>query len=301
MPSGSKILGDDAFNVLRHAGHRNPWHLAAARRAPRRHLRLRRLRPAAVRLRRPNTTAAPAGPASTSRSTTPSARSTDTSLGYDAHRSPLPPLRRPSWPRLRRRPAAHRPALLHEWRGAQVRAQGRLTACMVQSAADPACATRIAQAISGAMKLTIIQTGDVPAPLRDRVRPLSPDVPAHVRRGRGRSTTTPCRIDRWRAACPIRQRSTASSSPARRPASTTPLRLDGAAARLHPRGLCRQDPDARHLLRPPDHGRRAGRRRAQVRKGLGPRPPRLRRDSPARLSSAANCPSSPSPARIRTR
>ena len=35
-------------------------------------------------------------------------------LIYDAHRSALPPLWRPSWTRLRRWPAAHRVALLHE-------------------------------------------------------------------------------------------------------------------------------------------------------------------------------------------
>ena len=43
----------------------------------------------------------------------------DTYAGDDAHRSPLPPLRRTHGPRLRRRPAADRSALLHRrvWAG----------------------------------------------------------------------------------------------------------------------------------------------------------------------------------------
>jgi hypothetical protein len=41
------------------------------------------------------------------------------------HRSPLPPLRRPSRPRLRRRPAADRQALLHERRGDELRSSRR--------------------------------------------------------------------------------------------------------------------------------------------------------------------------------
>ena len=42
---------------------------------------------------------------------------------HDAHRGALPPLRRPSRPCVRRRPEADRPALLHERRGAEVRAR----------------------------------------------------------------------------------------------------------------------------------------------------------------------------------
>ena len=133
------------------------------------------------------------------------------------------------------------------------------------------------------------------------VRRLSADVPADVRRGRNcASTTRPPRCSTARRF-PIRPGSRASSSPARPPASTTTTCLDGAAARLHPRRLCRQDPDARRLLRPPDHGRCAGRRRAQVREGLGPRPPRLRGDDAARPSSPPTRRRWPSPARTRTR
>src|SRR3954464_5514978 len=42
-------------------------------------------------------------------------------LLHDPHRGALRPLRRTSWPRVRRRPAAYRPALLHQRRGAQFR------------------------------------------------------------------------------------------------------------------------------------------------------------------------------------
>ena len=50
----------------------------------------------------------------------------DSSLRHDAHRGALPPLRRPSRPRVRRRPEADRPALLHERRRAGLRAGRRL-------------------------------------------------------------------------------------------------------------------------------------------------------------------------------
>ena len=46
---------------------------------------------------------------------------TDRIVLHDAHRSALPPMRRPSRPRVRRRSQADRPALLHEWRGDEVR------------------------------------------------------------------------------------------------------------------------------------------------------------------------------------
>ena len=48
----------------------------------------------------------------------------DRSLGHGAHRGALQPLRQPSRPRLPRRPAADRPALLHQRRGDEVRAEG---------------------------------------------------------------------------------------------------------------------------------------------------------------------------------
>jgi hypothetical protein len=47
--------------------------------------------------------------------------------GLRAHGSPLPPLRRPPRPRVRRRPAAHRSPLLHGRRVAEVRTARRLT------------------------------------------------------------------------------------------------------------------------------------------------------------------------------
>ena len=48
---------------------------------------------------------------------------TDQSFFMTAHRGALPPLRRPSRPCVRGRPAADRPALLHERRGAEVHAR----------------------------------------------------------------------------------------------------------------------------------------------------------------------------------
>ncbi len=51
---------------------------------------------------------------------------TDETLGHGAHRSALPALRRPSRPRLQRRPPANGPALLHGRHRAEVRAQGGL-------------------------------------------------------------------------------------------------------------------------------------------------------------------------------
>ena len=48
----------------------------------------------------------------------------DKQLGHGAHRGALQPLRQPPGPRVPRRPPAHRPALLHQRRGHEVRAQG---------------------------------------------------------------------------------------------------------------------------------------------------------------------------------
>ena len=76
--------------------------------------------------RTPSSRAAPAGRASGSRSTGRSATEDRHELRHDAHRGALQPLRRPSRPRLRRRPEADRPALLHERRRAGFRAGGRL-------------------------------------------------------------------------------------------------------------------------------------------------------------------------------
>ena len=285
-------------------GDRSARHVAAAQRAPRGHLRLRRLRPAAVRCPTPSSRAAPAGRASTSRSPTRSATSTDTSLGMVAHRGALPPLRRPSRPRLRRRPAADRPALLHERRVLRCKfPPAQLAPGMIASnvlhwsegglgsrpgeLALVACRTaplRLATpvATSPAMKLTLIQTGEVPVPLRPRFGAYPPMFETHVRGGRGRL--------RLRHRARRRGRAVPRPGGARRHPHyrlgggrlRQPPDLDGAAARLHPRRLCGQHSDGRHLLRPPDHGRCAGRRRAEVREGLGPRPPRLRSDDAAR-------------------
>ena len=73
--------------------------------------------------RRRSSTAAPAGRASSSRSTTRSAHRRQELL-HDAHGSALPPLRRSPRPRVRGRPTADGSALLHERRRLEVRPQG---------------------------------------------------------------------------------------------------------------------------------------------------------------------------------
>jgi hypothetical protein len=88
-------------------------------RASPRHLRLRRLRPAAVRLGhqvRQRHRLAELLSAAAQRRRHPTEDRTFRVM--PPHRSALPPLRRPSRPRLRRRPEADRPALLHERRRA---------------------------------------------------------------------------------------------------------------------------------------------------------------------------------------
>src|SRR6185503_16276180 len=55
--------------------------------------------------------------------------------GHDAHRGRMPPLRCASRPRVRRWPGSHRAALLHEFRGAEVRAAS-LSYFVVGSAYD---------------------------------------------------------------------------------------------------------------------------------------------------------------------
>jgi SelR domain len=49
---------------------------------------------------------------------------TEPAPGHGAHRGALQPLRQPLGPRLPRWPPAHRPALLHQRRGHEVRAEG---------------------------------------------------------------------------------------------------------------------------------------------------------------------------------
>ena len=66
------------------------------------------------------------------------------SLGMVAHGGALPPLRRPSRPRVRRRPEADRPALLHERRRDEFKPRARLTraanrCCCSSSRTSAAC------------------------------------------------------------------------------------------------------------------------------------------------------------------
>ena len=68
---------------------------------------------------------------------------------HDAHRSALPPLRRASRPRLRRRPAADRQTPLHQRRGAELQAGDRMKrsgrhgeACLSADAAPESSLTR---------------------------------------------------------------------------------------------------------------------------------------------------------------
>ena len=73
--------------------------------------------------RRPSSNRAPAGRASGSRSRAKTSSSIrDRTLRHGPHRGPLHALRRAPGPRLRRRPAADRPALLHEFGVAALRA-----------------------------------------------------------------------------------------------------------------------------------------------------------------------------------
>ena len=67
--------------------------------------------------------------------------SIDESWFTDAHRSALPPLRRSPRPRLRGWPAAHRPALLHERRRDEVRAEGRQLTVSPRQRLESAAAT----------------------------------------------------------------------------------------------------------------------------------------------------------------
>ena len=96
---------------------------ARCSRTSHRHIHLRRLRAAAVliedQVRQRHRLAELLGAARRTRST----RRTTRTLRHGAHRSALPPMRRPSRPCVRRRPEADRPALLHERRRAEVRAR----------------------------------------------------------------------------------------------------------------------------------------------------------------------------------
>ena len=107
-----KQLTPEQFEILRTAWHRAPGLEPAAQGASQGHLRLRRLRPAAICL----------GNQVRQRHRLAELLSADGERGrqdrgphlrHAAHRSALPPLRRPSRPRLRRRAEADRAALLH--------------------------------------------------------------------------------------------------------------------------------------------------------------------------------------------
>ena len=107
----------NAMRVLRQAGDRAGRHLAARPRASPRHLPLRRLRPAALLLGdqvRQRHRLAELLPAAAERGR----HARRQQPVHAPHRSALRQLRRPSRPRLQRRPAPDRPALLHErrWR-----------------------------------------------------------------------------------------------------------------------------------------------------------------------------------------
>ena len=69
-----KLLTPEQYHVLRKHGTERAFTSPLDKQYGAGHVQLRRLRPAALRLRPPSSTAAPAGRASTSRSTTPSAR-----------------------------------------------------------------------------------------------------------------------------------------------------------------------------------------------------------------------------------
>ena len=116
-----KLLTPAQYDVLREAGTETPFSQPAAEGASYRHVRLRRLRSAALfvkdQIRQRHRLAEFLG-AAAGRSR-PSERP---HLRHDAHGHFLPPLRRPSRSCVRRRPEADRPALLHGRRGAEVRA-----------------------------------------------------------------------------------------------------------------------------------------------------------------------------------
>ena len=104
-----------AYKVLRHEGTERPFTSPAQPGKAQGHVRLRRLRPAAVLLGdqvRERHRLAELLQAVAERG-----RRVHGSLaGHPAHRGSLPPLRRTSRPRLQRRPQADGAALLHEWR-----------------------------------------------------------------------------------------------------------------------------------------------------------------------------------------
>ena len=107
------LLTPAAIRRAAPAGTERPAFQPARQGKARRHLCLCRLRSSRCFRPRPSSTAAPAGRASGSRSTTPSPPR-PTIARHEPHRGALPPVRRPSRPCLQRRPAANRLALLHE-------------------------------------------------------------------------------------------------------------------------------------------------------------------------------------------
>ena len=107
--------------------HRISRHQPAAPREAQGQFPLRRLRPAALFVARPSSNSGTGWPSFWEALPDAVGTEVDTFAVHDPHRSPLPPLRRPSRPRLRRRPAADRQAPLHQRRGADLQAGGRLT------------------------------------------------------------------------------------------------------------------------------------------------------------------------------
>ena len=116
-----KHLTPEQYQVLREHGTERAGTCALLHEKRAGHVQLRGVRPAAVQVHDRSSRAAPAGRAFSSRSRAADRDHRRSQLLHDAHRGALPPLRQPPRPRVRGRPAADRPALLHQRRRAQLR------------------------------------------------------------------------------------------------------------------------------------------------------------------------------------